>query len=62
MGDDIGKIPYVLGLGRRTRQTLTVNLAIAFGAIMLMVGTILLRGFPYRWPWSVTGGRRSSFL
>jgi len=32
MGDDLSKIPYVLGLGRRTRRTLTINLAIAFGA------------------------------
>jgi len=46
MGDDLSKIPYVLGLGRRTRRTLTINLAIAFGAIALMVGTILLRGIP----------------
>ncbi|OTF01793.1 cation-translocating P-type ATPase [Halorubrum sp. SD683] len=60
MGDDIGKIPYVLGLGRRTRRTLTVNLTIAFGAIALMVGTILLRGIPL--PLAVIGHEGSTVL
>ncbi|MGQ3722868.1 heavy metal translocating P-type ATPase [Natrialba aegyptia] len=60
MGDDIGKIPYVLGLGRRTRRTLTVNLAIAFGAIALMVGTILWRGIPL--PLAVIGHEGSTVL
>ncbi|MFW5939610.1 MAG: heavy metal translocating P-type ATPase [Halolamina sp.] len=60
MGDDIGKVPYVLGLGRRTRRTLTVNLAIAFGAIGLMVGAILLRGIPL--PLAVVGHEGSTVL
>ncbi|GAB6861190.1 heavy metal translocating P-type ATPase [Haloplanus litoreus] len=60
MGDDLSKIPYVLGLGRKTRRTLTVNLAIAFGAIALMVGTILLRGIPL--PLAVVGHEGSTVL
>ena len=60
MGDDLSKIPYVLGLGRRTRRTLTINLAIAFGAIALMVGTILLRGIPL--PLAVIGHEGSTVL
>jgi Cd2+/Zn2+-exporting ATPase len=60
MGDDLSKIPYVLGLGRRTRRTLTVNLAIAFGAIALMLGTILLRGIPL--PLAVIGHEGSTVL
>ncbi|MFC6784531.1 heavy metal translocating P-type ATPase [Halobaculum halobium] len=60
MGDDLGKIPYVLGLGRRTRRTLTVNLTIAFGAIALMVGTILVRGIPL--PLAVVGHEGSTVL
>ncbi|WP_336037294.1 heavy metal translocating P-type ATPase [Halobacterium yunchengense] len=60
MGDDLGKIPYVLGLGRRTRRTLKVNLAIAFGAIALMVGAILLRGIPL--PLAVVGHEGSTVL
>jgi Cd2+/Zn2+-exporting ATPase len=60
MGDDIGKVPYVVGLGRKTRRTLTVNLAIAFGAIALMVGTILLRGIPL--PLAVVGHEGSTVV
>ncbi|QSG05463.1 heavy metal translocating P-type ATPase [Halapricum desulfuricans] len=60
MGDDLSKIPYVLGLGRRTRRTLTINLAIAFGAIGLMVGTILLRGIPL--PLAVVGHEGSTVI
>ncbi|WP_142985178.1 heavy metal translocating P-type ATPase [Halorubrum cibi] len=60
MGDDLSKIPYVLTLGRETRRTLTVNLAIAFGAIAVMVGTILLRGIPL--PLAVVGHEGSTVL
>lgn len=60
MSDDLSKIPYVLSLGRKTRRTLTVNLAIAFGAIALMVGTILLRGIPL--PLAVVGHEGSTVL
>ena len=60
MGDDLSKIPYVLGLGRRTRRTLVVNLAIAFGAIALMVGTILLQGIPL--PLAVVGHEGSTVV
>ncbi|ELZ31420.1 heavy metal translocating P-type ATPase [Halogeometricum pallidum JCM 14848] len=60
MGDDLGKIPYVLRLGRKTRRTLTVNLAIAFGAIALMVAAILLRGIPL--PLAVVGHEGSTVL
>jgi Cd2+/Zn2+-exporting ATPase len=60
MGDDLSKIPYVLGLGQRTRRTLTINLAIAFGAIALMVGTILLRGIPL--PLAVIGHEGSTVV
>jgi len=60
MGDDIGKVSYVVGLGRETRRTLSVNLAIAFGAIALMVGTILLRGIPL--PLAVVGHEGSTVV
>nr|WP_303648836.1 heavy metal translocating P-type ATPase [Haloarchaeobius litoreus] len=60
MGDDLSKVPYVLSLGRKTRRTLTINLAIAFGAIALMVGTILLRGIPL--PLAVVGHEGSTVL
>ncbi|GAA0550335.1 heavy metal translocating P-type ATPase [Halorubrum ejinorense] len=60
MGDDLSKISYVLGLGRKARRTLTVNLAVAFGAIALMVGAILLRGIPL--PLAVVGHEGSTVL
>jgi Cd2+/Zn2+-exporting ATPase len=60
MGDDLGKIPYVLGLGRTTRRALTINLAIAFGEIAVMVGAILLRGIPL--PLAVVGHEGSTVL
>ncbi|WP_227131320.1 heavy metal translocating P-type ATPase [Halorubellus salinus] len=60
MGDELDKIPYVLGLGRKTRRTLTVNLAIAFGAIGVMVGAILLQGIPL--PLAVIGHEGSTVL
>jgi Cd2+/Zn2+-exporting ATPase len=60
MGDDLSKIPYVLGLGRKTRRTLRANLAIAFGAIGLMVGAILLQGIPL--PLAVVGHEGSTVL
>lgn len=60
MGDELGKIPYVLSLGRKTRRTLAINLAIAFGAIGIMVATILLRGLPL--PLAVVGHEGSTVL
>ncbi|WP_436935895.1 heavy metal translocating P-type ATPase [Halovenus marina] len=60
MGDDLSKVPYVLGLGRKTRRTLTINLAIAFGAIALMIGAILLRGIPL--PLAVIGHEGSTVV
>jgi Cd2+/Zn2+-exporting ATPase len=60
MSDDLSKIPYVLGLGRKPRRTLIINLAIAFGAIALMIATILLRGIPL--PFVVVGQDGSAVL
>ncbi|MFB6077517.1 MAG: heavy metal translocating P-type ATPase [Halarchaeum sp.] len=60
MGDDLAKIPYVLGLGRKTRRVLLSNFAIAFGAIAVMVSTILLGGIPL--PLAVVGHEGSTVL
>jgi Zn2+/Cd2+-exporting ATPase len=60
MSDDLSKIPYALGLGRATRRTLLVNLSIAFGAIVLMVGAILTAGIPL--PVAVVGHEGSTVL
>jgi Cd2+/Zn2+-exporting ATPase len=60
MGDDLSKIPYIFGLGRKTRRTLIANLTIAFGAIVLMVGTILISGLAL--PLAVIGHEGSTVL
>lgn len=60
MADDLGKIPYMIGLGRRTRRTLIANFAIALGAIVVMVGTILTAGLPL--PLAVIGHEGSTVL
>lgn len=56
----LATIGAAVGLGRRTRRTLAVNLAIAFGAIVVMVGTILVSGIPL--PLAVVGHEGSTVL
>ncbi|WP_095509853.1 heavy metal translocating P-type ATPase [Rubrivirga marina] len=60
MGDDLGKIPYLLRLSRRTRRTLAVNIAISLGAIVVMVVTIL--GVGLALPLAVVGHEGSTVL
>lgn len=60
MGDDLSKLPYVLGLGRSTHRTLMANLAIAFGAIAIMIVAILTAGIPL--PLAVIGHEGSTVL
>lgn len=60
MGDNLSNILCVPGLGRQTRRTLVVNPAIAFGAIALMIGVILLRGICP--PLAVVGHEGSTLL
>ena len=40
MSDDLKNIPYVIGLGRKTRQTLAVNLGFSLFMILLMLAVI----------------------
>ncbi len=60
MSDDLGRLPYVLSLGRETRRTLYVNFSIAFGAIAIMVAAILTAGIPL--PIAVIGHEGSTVL
>ena len=60
MADDLGKIPYLLRLSRRTRRTLAVNIAISLGAIVVMVTTILVGGLAL--PLAVVGHEGSTVL
>ena len=44
MSDDLNNLPYVIGLSRKTRQTLLQNLGFALFMIVLMLGTIFFSG------------------
>jgi Cd2+/Zn2+-exporting ATPase len=60
MADDLGKVPYLLGLGRRARRTLGVNVALSLGAIVVMVVSILAVGLPL--PLAVVGHEGSTVV
>ena len=60
MGDDLRMLPYALGLSRAARRTLMVNLSIAFGAIVVMVVSILGVGLPL--PLAVVGHEGSTVV
>ncbi|MFB6080846.1 MAG: heavy metal translocating P-type ATPase [Haloferacaceae archaeon] len=60
MSDDLSRIPYVLGLGRATRRTLLANFAVAFGAIAVMIVTVLTAGIPL--PLAVVGHEGSTVV
>ena len=42
MGDEIGKLPFVIGLGRAARANIRQNLAISMGVILLLIVTAVL--------------------
>ena len=60
MSDDLSKIPYVIGLSRRTRQTLVQNLVFAIGVILVLIGAVL--GVGLALPLSVIGHEGSTVL
>ncbi len=60
MADDLGKIPYLLRLSRRTRRTLAVNIAISLGAIVVMVATTFGAGLAL--PLAVVGHEGSTVV
>ena len=60
MADDLSMLPYAFGLSRATRRTLQVNLSIAFGAIAVMVASILVTGIPL--PLAVVGHEGSTVV
>jgi len=60
MSDDLGKIPYVIGLSRKTRKTLVQNLTFAIGMILVLIASVL--GFGLALPLSVIGHEGSTVL
>jgi Cd2+/Zn2+-exporting ATPase len=60
IADDLGKIPYVMDLSRRTRKTLVQNLVFAFAVIAILVAAVFNVGLPL--PLSVMGHEGSTVL
>ena len=60
MSDRLERLPFVFSLSKKTRRTLFVNFAIAFGAIAIMVIAILTAGIPL--PVAVIGHEGSTVL
>lgn len=60
MGDDLSKIPYVIGLSRQTRRTLMQNLVFAVGVIGVLIAAVL--GVGLALPLSVIGHEGSTVL
>ena len=60
MSDELRKLPYALSLSKKTKRTLHINFAIAFGAIGIMIGAILTAGIPL--PVAVVGHEGSTVL
>ncbi len=60
MGDDLSKIPYALRMSQAARRTLRVNFGLAFGAIAIMLVTIVWTGLPL--PLAVIGHEGSTVL
>lgn len=46
MADDLKNIPYVIGLSKKTRRTLVINLTFALSAIVIMLLLIIFRDLP----------------
>ncbi len=60
MSDRLRQLPYAFALSRKTRKTLYINFAIAFGAIAIMIAAILAAGIPL--PVAVIGHEGSTVL
>ena len=60
MSDNLENIPYVIGLSRKTRQTLVVNLVFAMGMILIMLAAIFVRDLPL--PLAVIGHEGGTVL
>jgi Cd2+/Zn2+-exporting ATPase len=60
MSDDLGKLPYLIGLSHKTRKTLTQNLVFATGVIIVLVAAVM--GLGIALPLSVIGHEGSTVL
>jgi Cd2+/Zn2+-exporting ATPase len=60
LSDDLSKIPYLIALSRKTKQTLIVNLTVALGLMLMMVVGIYTIGLPL--PLAVIGHEGGTVL
>lgn len=60
MADDLGHVPYMIGLSNQTKRVLIQNLVFAFGVILVLIGSVLGFGLPL--PLSVIGHEGSTVL
>ncbi|NHZ71594.1 MAG: cadmium-translocating P-type ATPase [Aquificales bacterium] len=60
MSDDLGKIPYLIGLSHKTRKTLMQNLVFATGVIIVLVAAVM--GLGIALPLSVIGHEGSTVI
>jgi len=60
MSDDLNALPWAFELSRRTRRTLSTNIALSLAVILLMVGFILTAGLPL--PLAVIGHEGSTVV
>lgn len=60
MADELGQIPYLVELSRRTRRTLIFNLGLAMALIVMMIGGILVYSLPL--PLAVIGHEGGTVL
>ncbi len=49
MSDDLGKLPFAVGLSRATRRIIQQNLAIALGVILLLIVTSVVGAIQLSW-------------
>jgi len=60
MGDDLRKLPFAIELSRRTRRTITQNLAFSLAVIVVLVSLALTIGIPL--PVGVVGHEGSTII
>lgn len=60
MGDELGKIPFAIGLSRHMRKTIRINIAFALLVIAVLITTTLTIGIPL--PLGVVGHEGSTII
>ncbi len=48
MGDNLGRLPYAIGLSRQVRRVIAQNLVFAFCVVAVLVTVVLVTGYGWR--------------